>query len=389
MALFNQLLDAQQRFLLELLAKQGVVGVGLGYKDAKGEPTDELAIVAMVEQKKPKEALRDEDMIPPEIEGAKTDVLEVGLIRAQVNSGSRDSWRPTIPPGTTIGHYLVTAGTFGALVYDSATGDPLILSNNHVLANSNDTLLNDPILQPAATDGGVRPGDVVATLDRYLNLVYVGDPYTGGQVLIGGQDSTPTEEPKPTTPIPSTQPDGCATLLVSLGNGLARLNNSQTRLTTTQAAAQAFDPNDATTVEAQAVIPENTIDAALARPVDAAMFSNEIRHIGRITGTKTVTLGMKVRKTGRTTDFTEGTVTVVNTVVDVGYNTAAGKKTARFTGQVMTTGMSAGGDSGSLVVAADSQDAVGLLFAGSGTTTLFNPINLVLQRLKVQLTPKS
>src|SRR5215213_7430113 len=31
MALFNQMLDAQQRFLLQLLAKRGVVGVGIGY----------------------------------------------------------------------------------------------------------------------------------------------------------------------------------------------------------------------------------------------------------------------------------------------------------------------------------------------------------------------
>jgi hypothetical protein len=77
----------------------------------------------------------------------------------------------------------------------------------------------------------------------------------------------------------------------------------------------------------------------------------------------------------------------VNAVVDVGYTTAAGRKTARFTGQVMTTGMSAGGDSGSLIVAKDSQDAVGLLFAGSGTTTIFTPITLVLNALQVRLTP--
>lgn len=387
MALFNQLLEAQRRFMLELLSKGGVVGVGLGYKDAKGEPTDQLAIIALVEQKKPKDALRDEDLIPSNLDGAKTDVLEVGLIRAQLNSSPRDSWRPVIPPGVTIGHYLVTAGTLGALVYDTVTGEPLILSNNHVLANSNDALLNDPVLQAAATDGGLRPGDVVAKLDRYLTLVYVGDPYTGGQVLIGGGSGTPPTPnpiPAPTPP----EPDGCARFLISLGDWLAKLNVSQTRLTT-EAAAQAFDPANRTTVEAQATIPDNLVDAALARPVDVSMFSNEIRHIGRITGTRSAILGMKVRKTGRTTDFTEGTVTVVNAVVDVGYNTAAGKKTGRFTGQVMTTGMSQGGDSGSLVVAADSQDAVGLLFAGSGTTTLFTPINLVLEKLKVQITPKT
>jgi hypothetical protein len=388
MALFNQMLDAQQRFLLQLLAKRGVVGVGIGFKDnEQGELTDELALIAMVEQKQPREALSVTDLVPKEIDGVKTDVQEVGVLRAHLNSGSRDTWRPVIPPGVTIGHYLVTAGTFGALVYDNVTGEPLILSNNHVLANSNGSLLDDDILQPAATDGGQRPADVVARLDRYMNLLYTGDPYTGGQQLIR---KTPTPTPTPTPnppPPPNPQPDGCATLFMNLGNALGKVNNSQTVLTTTQAAAQSFDPINPTTVEAQATIPENTIDAAAARPLDASMFSNEIRHIGRITGTRPPTLGMVVRKTGRTTDYTEGTITVVNAVVDVGYTTAAGRKTARFTGQVMTTGMSAGGDSGSLVVAKDSQDAVGLLFAGSGTTTIFTPITLVLNALQVRITP--
>src|SRR5215207_2213359 len=122
MALFNQMLDAQQRFLLQLLAKRVVVGVGIGYRDnEQGELTDELALIAMVEQKQPKEALSVADLVPKEIDGVKTDVQEVGVIRAHVNTGSRDTWRPTIPPGVTIGHYLVTAGTFGALVYDRVT----------------------------------------------------------------------------------------------------------------------------------------------------------------------------------------------------------------------------------------------------------------------------
>jgi hypothetical protein len=53
----------------------------------------------------------------------------------------------------------------------------------------------------------------------------------------------------------------------------------------------------------------------------------------------------------------------------------------------MTTGMSAGGDSGSLIVDKNSQKAVGLLFAGSGTATIFTPIDLVLNALQVRITP--
>ena len=44
-------------------------------------------------------------------------------------------------PGVSIGHYKGGAGTFGAVVYSTANNEPLILSNNHVLANS--TMIGD------------------------------------------------------------------------------------------------------------------------------------------------------------------------------------------------------------------------------------------------------
>jgi hypothetical protein len=116
------------------------------------------------------------------------------------------------------------------------------------------------------------------------------------------------------------------------------------------------------------------------------MFSNEITQIGIITGTKSPSLGMGVRKFGRTTGFTTGQITLINATIDVGYITQKGKQTARFTGQVMTSGMSQGGDSGSLIVDGSSQNAVGLLFAGSGTATIFTPIERVFAKLGVQLT---
>jgi hypothetical protein len=47
--------------------------------------------------------------------------------------------------------------------------------------------------------------------------------------------------------------------------------------------------------------------------------------------------------------------------------------------------MSQGGDSGSLVVAGDSLQAVGLLFAGSDQSTVINPIQAVLDCLEVDL----
>jgi hypothetical protein len=69
----------------------------------------------------------------------------------------------------------------------------------------------------------------------------------------------------------------------------------------------------------------------------------------------------------------------MDATVDISY----GNKVARFDNQLISTAMSAPGDSGSLLVAEDSLLAVGLLFAGSDQVTIYNPIQVVLDRLKV------
>ena len=55
-----------------------------------------------------------------------------------------------------------------------------------------------------------------------------------------------------------------------------------------------------------------------------------------------------------------------------------------FVDQLMTTGMSQGGDSGSVVLDMDRY-VVGLLFAGSDVATMINPIQAVLSALNVQM----
>ncbi|XWX04294.1 hypothetical protein VZO05_01815 [Aggregatilineales bacterium SYSU G02658] len=403
MSFFNQLIEAQRRFQLELLAKANVVGVGIGYKTDNGVQTDQLAIVALVDQKKPEIALHESDRIPPELQGIKTDVVEVGTVRAQ-NFGPRDRWRPVVPPGVSIGHYRVSAGTLGAVVRDRLTGQYLLLSNNHVLANCNDAQTGDVILQPGATDHGINPSDVVARLERFTPLRFIGDPIVETPPPTP-QPPAPTPDPLPHDPVtpppvvtppppvpnpPLTGPSqpstgtGCslAGLLIALGTALANANRPPE---TAQAQNVIVPPSPvyATSVQAQQAIPENHVDCAVARPLNISSFSDEVRYIGRITGTRPPSLGMRVRKVGRTTDYTEGTITTVNTTIDVGYNTPFGPKNARFVGQVMTTGMSQGGDSGSLVVAFDAPLAVGLLFAGSGVVSLFTPIDRVLDSLSV------
>jgi hypothetical protein len=344
----------------ELLAKPNVVGVAVGYKDDKTASDGELSVVVLVERKVPLAALSAADAVPKQIDGVRTDVYEVGYLRAY--DSPRDRFRPLIPSGVSIGHYKITAGTLGTIVTDRRTGEKLILSNNHVLANSNDALVGDPILQPGPTDGGQNPGDMVARLERFVKLRYEGDQ-------VG---------PLPPTPDPGDN-TGCdiLTIIVNIINAIGATLGSSSRIATIpQSSVKSTAQMPPTS---QAV--DNLVDAAVAKPINPDAFTGEIRGIGQVSGTKAALLGMRVRKSGRTTDYTEGMVTLLNATVNVAY----GAKVARFTGQVITEAMSQGGDSGSLIVDVTDNKAVGLLFAGSSVATIFNPIDAVLDALQVNI----
>ncbi len=364
----NDVLQAQRLFMDSLLAKPNVVGVAVGLKNGVGEP----AVVVLVERKVPVAALTAAESVPKEVDGVKTDVVEVGYLRAY--DSPRDRYRPEIPSGVSIGHYKITAGTLGTIVTDRTTGEKLILSNNHVLANSNDSLVGDPILQPGTADGGQNPADMVARLERFVTLRYVDDP------------DVPTPTPSPTpipTPTPTPGGTGSCTVVngvVSVINAAAALVGSHQRVTSTSAAV-ITKSQAVSTVDAVAQTPSNEVDCAVAKPIDPTKFTGEILGIGQVHGTKPAALGMAVRKSGRTTGFTTGTITLLNATVNVAY----GGRTARFTGQIITTPMSQGGDSGSLLVDGSSNVAVGLLFAGSDQSTIFNPIDAVLSALQINL----
>ncbi|MFN8376813.1 MAG: hypothetical protein U0694_28560, partial [Anaerolineae bacterium] len=269
--------------------------------------------------------------------------------------------------------------------------------------NSNEAGAGDPILQPGAIDGGQNPADVVAKLERFVPLRYLEDVVTTPPTT-----TPPTQPPSqptqpgtpPTTPTtPTNNNPGCDVVgfFAALTNAIAKLNGSSQRVTITQTAhsAQAaaaassipmtVDASAHTTEAFAAETPDNYVDCALARPVNADMFTGVVRTIGQITGTKAASLGMRVKKSGRTTDYTEGMITLLNATVSVGYSTSAGKRTARFVGQVICQPMSQGGDSGSLIVDTTDNKAVGLLFAGSSAATIFTPIDVVLETLGIDL----
>ena len=361
-SIFQQIYQAQSIMQYALLALPNVVGVAAGYKESGGVITDEPSLVVMVDEKRPVAALSESERVPREINGVRTDVYEAGRLRAF--QSHTDRFRPMIPGGVSIGHYKITAGTLGGMVRDRTTGERFILSNNHVLANSNEALVGDAILQPGPTDGGQQPEDVVARLERFIELRFLEGPIT----------PTPPDEPQP--PIPAGGECDAADGLVAILNLLARFSGSAKRL-------QAVREAEPMSVQAQQSL-DNVADCALARPVDDSMFNDQILDIGVVRETRPPLLGMRVKKSGRTTELTEGTITLLNATVNVAYITSAGDRTARFTGQVITEPMSQGGDSGSLIVDAAENRAVGQLFGGSPLATIFTPIDTVLNALNVE-----
>lgn len=139
-------------------------------------------------------------------------------------------------------------------------------------------------------------------------------------------------------------------------------------------------------------LPNSNVDCSVARVVSGMVSTNgAILEIGTISSqTVTAALNQAVKKSGRTTGLTRSSISGLNATISVAYdNECAGGAafTKTFTGQIVIANRGSGflnsGDSGSLMVedAATSPRAVGLLFAGSSTDAIANPINEVLSFL--------
>jgi hypothetical protein len=139
----------------------------------------------------------------------------------------------------------------------------------------------------------------------------------------------------------------------------------------------------------------NKIDAAIAKTDEVSPFTPSNGYGSARSETMKARPGLKVQKYGRTTGHTFGEIESINTSINVTYG-SAGSQIARFTGQVIICcSFSAGGDSGSLIVAHDVDDEgnegsnnrkpVALLFAGDQVRTIANPIDLVLKRFDVTI----
>jgi hypothetical protein len=319
--------------LPDFLHRRNVQACGLGYKVSNGRQLDTLSLIVSVTQKIPASQLAPEDLIPKEVQGLLTDVVATGMFHAFDLLDPRARRRPA-QPGISVGHYRITAGTIGLIVYRENT--PLILSNNHVLANSNNALEGDPIYQPGPADGGTS-NDRIATLSDYMPIDF-------------GETSS-----------------DC-----SIVNTMARVLNNLARLTGSSHRLQAIKVTPGI----------NTMDAALAMPDDPDLVKSEILGVGLVNEAGEPVLGQRVQKMGRTTGLTQGVITQTDVTVKVNY----GGRVANFTDQIFADVMSSPGDSGSSILDMENR-AVGLLFAGSETVTILTPLQHILNHFGVTVFP--
>jgi hypothetical protein len=302
-------LAAQMRHTPALLRVPGVVGTAVGLAP-DGKPTIRLLL-----------AQADVAGLPVVLDGVPVATQVTGMFIARSDPTKRQ--RPA-PLGFSLGHPAITAGSIGGRVVD-ASGRIYVLSNNHVLANSNGASVGDPALQPGPFDGGAAPADQIGTLAAFKPIDFGGGANTiDAAIAVTTSDNianaTPADE----------------------GYGL---------------------PNSAIYGDANG---DGEFDD------------------------KNALLGLAVQKYGRTTKATHGTITGINATVTVCYEVLFifCLKQATFVDQLIIEPgtFSGGGDSGSLIVADDgSNRPVGLLFAGSGTQTIANRIDLVLNNFGVRI----
>jgi hypothetical protein len=308
--------EAQATHEVELLGLPNVVGVAPSIKVTQGQPTGTTSLTVLVESKKTKRALGAAAVVPDTVSDVPTDVVEVGVIRALTFNAKV---RPALP-GYSIGHHDITAGTFGCLVRDLRVCCECGCTSGHCHCGGH------------GHDHGHCGGH---DKDRdYLIL-------SNNHVLAASNAASP----------------GDAILQPGAFDGGLFPSDEVARL----------DRFERITFGAAGY---NVVDCAVARPTTSRNVTASIIGIAMPRGISQALVGLSVIKVGRTTQVTRGRVLSTNGTIAVNYGAPG---VAIYRHQIITTAMSAGGDSGSLLMDEDL-NAIGLLYAGSAVITIHNHI---------------
>jgi hypothetical protein len=298
---------------------QNVVGVGVAEKIVEGRPTGVLCVKFFVRQKYAKSALSRSEALPADVDGVPTDVEEVGIFRKLATK--RKTTRRS-------------AGT-------SAKGAAAATANPRTRIRP---------AHPGCSIGYRDPADAYIMAGTFGALVR-----KGTRRYILSNNHVLADENRLALESPIFQP------------GLLDHGNAVTDEVAKLAAFVRLRTGG------------TVVDAAIALVSKLSLVSRDVLYIGAPNGQIAAAIDMAVHKFGRTTSYTAGRITSIDTDVSVQYDTG----TFTFTEQIIIKGLngssfSNSGDSGSLILERGTNRAVGLLFAGSPSYTIANHIGRVL-----------
>lgn len=156
--------------------RHNLTAVGAGLKYVGGKATDTDAVRFYVERKIRESLIPREHVLPKEIDGIPTDVIQMGRFElcGAFPAPVTGRFRP-VQPGCSCSFQapppdqgMLTASTIGAIV--QAGGKTFILSNNHALANANDLPVGTPIFHPGLLDQPDLNTDQIAVLTSFVPI---------------------------------------------------------------------------------------------------------------------------------------------------------------------------------------------------------------------------
>lgn len=319
-----------------------VHAVGIGRKIVGGQPTAVPSIRVYVTQKLDESLIPESLRIPPEVQGFPTDVIESAPAFLQQAVEAEEA---TIP------------GVAGIAALSPAAATPCSMDRKHA---------QRPVIAGIST---ALVTVTAGTLSCFCRSTKSGDDPE--QVYVLSNNHVFADVNKGNVGDPLLQPGPAD------GGTMADHFADLERFVPLQLGGVA----------------QNRVDAAIGKLRPGIAFTPQVCSIGAITGTEVAVEEMRVRKHGRTTGLTQGVVTDVAYTALVGMDHADPSVVALFVDQIRIERVAPfpafglGGDSGSLVVHGERQNAVGLYFAGpeNGFYGVANPIAAVLAEIQISI----
>jgi hypothetical protein len=326
----RQVKELKEKSLFE---RAGVTGVDIGHKYVGGKRTDETAIRIYVDTKLPDAQVAKGQMVPKKLEGVKTDVIQRKYVL------------------------------------------------HPKMVRIQDIEIQEDATRYATLHGGISIGPC-----RSVHLEPPDVPAAGNYIFVGTLGAVVKDRSTGNQMLLSNFHVMCVDDGWQAGDQMCQPGRVDSGAC----------PADVVGELQRAVLQGSTagggpgVDCAVAshtaRPIECT-----IEEIGDVTGTATAAVGMAVRKRGRTTGLTYGTVDSVDLSVRVSYGDGLGEVILTHQISILPDpGHNAKfgdhGDSGSVVVD-DNGRVIGLHFAGDDASGsgVANPIQAVLDALNVDL----